>query len=1264
MSQSLGQLYVNLTAETGGFVSALSKAAYEAQKFSKDASRSFGELREVAEQTFGAFGEFNPIISKLSFALESAGSASAKMIKEFRDVGGVLGPIAALGAGAGAGLGLAAFGVGVIALAGDAAESAAKLYQLSQSTGVSVEALSRFQYAAKQTGTDTQAMVTGLERMSKSAFAAATAPAGAANAYTRLGVALRDSQGNLRSTESVLLDLAERFSKLPDGVAKTALAMQIFGRGGAALIPFLNEGKSGIQELIDQADRLGVTMSTTAAEAAEKFERELGVLRGAAEGAGNRLMEDLLPALTAVANASQQWLSDQRNVETLRALADGAAGAARFVLNLADAMIFAGRVTAAFWEATGKGGWTKPWEQLAPSTWSKFASDVKAAHDEMQKFAVGEFPEHAAIGAPPAQRALPPGFAAAAAAPTASGRLDVVAEMVQKLQAQAAAELALAAATEKSTTAILLAKAAGEAETRIAETRSRLLEQEKSLRAQLADANSSAAAGESSGGERAVKIQAEIGGIRKMLAELEKDAPQIKSLFAEIAAGEFGAKASKDLESFITKTTQETAALQEMTAAYALGPLAAQQAQQGAKIAPFEKQRSDLKALIDGLGELAAAEQKSSGTVGPSARFGEIAQLQKAYDELGGAIDRAKVSEAAFVSAEISEKIAKEKALLASEATGYRLVAAAALRSAADQRQAAAESAALKFGAEHPTATSSQLGEVQQTELTKLTQQRELTIAQEAKQFDLNAAYSQELEKLQEIKSFLESSGESTIAIDTQIYETRIAHIAEYQQRVFQAQNEELLGNAKLYGSWKQLIDQWDRAVADNPFSSLADRFRSMVNEIELAGENLGGKTFDVFNKGIDDASSQLAKFIVTGKANFKSLLDGIAEQLIKAQIQFGISKAFQAIFGGPQAPGAAGGPQQSGIGPGATAGTLRGPLGIGGALAGAFGIKLPGAPGAGAGLGPSSVATMNIVAQLVNLSGAPTSLLGGSPGISTEGGFPGFAPLASAADNGLGPGAAGSPAPAGSGFFGSVLKLFGLGSSVSGLGAPGGASTTAAAATMQAAATMMQSAASTMQAAATEMESSSAESSTGGGSGGLFGGLLSLFSGGGESDFSDMDLGGFADIAAFSTGGRVTKGVPYIVGEDRPEVFVPQEHGRIVRSIPDFTNSSAGRAMAAGSKAFDLSGIARRESGGSVSAGIPYLAGESRPEVFMPDSAINASAHSRGSDRSAGSAVYHTQLILPGVVDYDSFKRSQGQIYAELQQQLGIAHYRNRGGG
>ena len=65
--------------------------------------------------------------------------------------------------------------------------------------------------------------------------------------FKDLGIQIKDSAGNLRQPNAIFEDVAEIFHNTEDGAAKTALAVELFGKSGAALIPMLNDGKSGLQ---------------------------------------------------------------------------------------------------------------------------------------------------------------------------------------------------------------------------------------------------------------------------------------------------------------------------------------------------------------------------------------------------------------------------------------------------------------------------------------------------------------------------------------------------------------------------------------------------------------------------------------------------------------------------------------------------------------------------------------------------------------------------------------------------------------------------------------------------------------------------------------------------------------------------------------------------------------------------------------------------------------------------------------------------------
>lgn len=204
-----------------------------------------------------------------------------------------------------AGVGLA--GIATAAVAAGAAlapfikssiDSADRMGELAQSTGVSVEALTSYGYAAKMSGSDTETLATGLRKLSQNMLAVSQGSTGpVAAAFSALGISVQNANGTLRSSDQVLVDVADRFSRMEDGATKTALAVQLFGRSGATLIPFLNQGREGLAQLTAEADRLGITISGSTANAAGQFNDSLDRLDATFDGVINKVTEAALPAL-------------------------------------------------------------------------------------------------------------------------------------------------------------------------------------------------------------------------------------------------------------------------------------------------------------------------------------------------------------------------------------------------------------------------------------------------------------------------------------------------------------------------------------------------------------------------------------------------------------------------------------------------------------------------------------------------------------------------------------------------------------------------------------------------------------------------------------------------------------------------------------------------------------------------------------------------------------------------------------------------------
>lgn len=191
-----------------------------------------------------------------------------------------------------------AIGVGgaFIALAKSTIDAADNLNKLSQRVGVSVENLSKLQYAAKLSDLSTDQLGDGLRRLAVNLQAAGRGSGEAIEAFRALGFSQRELL-NL-SPDQALNRLAESFAGIQDGAGKTALAVQIFGRSGADLIPLLNQGSAGLKAMGDEATRFGLVVSSQAARAAEEFNDNLTRLSAQATAFGIQLGNVALPAIS------------------------------------------------------------------------------------------------------------------------------------------------------------------------------------------------------------------------------------------------------------------------------------------------------------------------------------------------------------------------------------------------------------------------------------------------------------------------------------------------------------------------------------------------------------------------------------------------------------------------------------------------------------------------------------------------------------------------------------------------------------------------------------------------------------------------------------------------------------------------------------------------------------------------------------------------------------------------------------------------------
>lgn len=175
----------------------------------------------------------------------------------------------------------------------DAGDAASKM---SAKTGVAVKDIAGMDLSFRLGGLSGDAMSSSMGRLSKGIVEGS-------KGLEQLGVKTKGADGSLRGTREVLWEVADRFQGMDNGARKTAMAMELFGKSGADLIPMLNGGSEAMKEMDDMAQKLGLSISEEAAANSEKFNDTLDLLMMGSQGVARGLASELLPTLTSVSGA-------------------------------------------------------------------------------------------------------------------------------------------------------------------------------------------------------------------------------------------------------------------------------------------------------------------------------------------------------------------------------------------------------------------------------------------------------------------------------------------------------------------------------------------------------------------------------------------------------------------------------------------------------------------------------------------------------------------------------------------------------------------------------------------------------------------------------------------------------------------------------------------------------------------------------------------------------------------------------------------------
>lgn len=232
--------------------------------------------------------KFKAGIAGAKSALSGFGDAAKSLLSP--------GKIALAGIGAAA----ASTAVGIYAINNNIAKLDAVAKQAAK-TGLSGAFLQRLEFAADQSGVSAETLTSSIKKLTINIGEAVKGNDSLAQSFADIGISVADLQS--MSPEEQFRAVVEQIAKLPTAADRASAAVKLLGRGGFDMVTLLNGGVGGLNDLLHEAESIGIGVSADDLKKIEAANDAWGRMKAAIGAVWDQITVAMAPALTSVATA-------------------------------------------------------------------------------------------------------------------------------------------------------------------------------------------------------------------------------------------------------------------------------------------------------------------------------------------------------------------------------------------------------------------------------------------------------------------------------------------------------------------------------------------------------------------------------------------------------------------------------------------------------------------------------------------------------------------------------------------------------------------------------------------------------------------------------------------------------------------------------------------------------------------------------------------------------------------------------------------------
>ncbi|MBR3240682.1 MAG: hypothetical protein IKO68_11105 [Oscillospiraceae bacterium] len=183
---------------------------------------------------------------------------------------------------------------------------------LAATTGLSTDALQEYKYMAELTDVSLETITGSMTKLVRSMNSAREEKGEAAEVFKELGIAVKDSAGNLRDSQTVFNEAITALGKIENETERDAAAMTLFGKSARDLNPLIKTGADKLEALAKEAHDAGYVLSGEALQALQKQQDAQDRLAKKTEALSKRFAAGLAPSVEKATSKLDEMASSPK----------------------------------------------------------------------------------------------------------------------------------------------------------------------------------------------------------------------------------------------------------------------------------------------------------------------------------------------------------------------------------------------------------------------------------------------------------------------------------------------------------------------------------------------------------------------------------------------------------------------------------------------------------------------------------------------------------------------------------------------------------------------------------------------------------------------------------------------------------------------------------------------------------------------------------------------------------------------------------------